>query len=76
MRDPPFFFFWLHLAAGRTSLTRDGTHVPIVEAQGFNHWTTGEFQEGSLLNQLDRILLKADQDDQISRIQGFLLKLT
>ena len=34
-----FWFFWLsHLS----SLTRDRTHPPAVEAQSLHHWTTGE----------------------------------
>ena len=37
------FFFFL-AAPWRTSLSRDWTHVPAVEVQSLDHWTTGEVQ--------------------------------
>ena len=37
-----FLFLWPHLEACRSSLTRDQTHVPLVEVWNLNHWTTKE----------------------------------
>ena len=42
----PFFFFFVvpHSMWDLSSLTRDQTHGPALEAKSLNHWTTREYQ--------------------------------